>query len=176
VSDSFDIRPGSACDAVAVAALATQVFLDAYATDGVRPDLAREAFREYSEQAFCQRFAELDRKFALAYRAQGVIGFAELLCSPSASPVAGLSGAELVRLYVQPRAQRGGVGRALLREAERLALQASSPALWLTAWDGNSSALAFYARMGYADLGTTTYSFEGNTYGNRVLAKQLSAA
>ena len=38
------------------------------------------------------------------------------------------------------------------------------------------AALAFYRRMGYADVGATTYSIEGNTYGNCVLAKQLSAA
>ena len=48
-------------------------------------------------------------------------------------------------------------------------------AVWLTAWEGNTGALAFYRRMGYADVGSTGYSLQGNTYGNRVLGKQLSA-
>ena len=170
------IRPGSARDAVTIAALATQVFLDTYATKGVRPDLAREALREYSAQAFCDRLAEPGRSFAVASREDAVVGFAEVLCSPCISPVADLSGAELVRLYVQPRWQRTGVGRALLVEAERLARLSSLQSLWLTAWDGNARALAFYARMGYADAGATTFSIEGNTYGNRVFAKKLGAA
>lgn len=159
-----------------VAALATQVFLDTYATGGVRPDLAREAFCEYSEQAFSRRFAETGRQFVIASLADAVVGFAEVLCFSCVSPVAGLSGAELVRLYVQPRFQRTGVGRALLQEAERLARLSSLHSLWLTAWDGNLSALAFYAPMGYADVGATTYSFGGNTYGNRVLAKEVALA
>ena len=36
------------------------------------------------------------------------------------------------------------------------------------------NALAFYPKMGYADVGATTYSFGGNTYGNRVFAKRLA--
>jgi hypothetical protein len=39
----FELRHASADDAGTVAALATQVFLDTYATEGVRPDLARES-------------------------------------------------------------------------------------------------------------------------------------
>lgn len=176
MNESINIRPGSARDAISVAALATQVFLDTYATEGVRPDLAREAFREYSEQAFSRRFAQAGREFVIASQAEAVLGFAEVLLSPGRSPVAGLAGAELVRLYVQPRTQRAGIGRALLRRAEQLARSVPLPSLWLTVWDGNANALAFYRRMGYADVGPTTYSFEGNTYGNRVFAKRLSAA
>ena len=41
-------RVAQPTDAVCIAALATQVFLDTYATDGLRPDLAREAFAVYS--------------------------------------------------------------------------------------------------------------------------------
>ena len=133
-TQSISLRPGTRNDAVTVAALSLQVFLDTYATDGVRPDLAREA------------------------------------------PVPGLRGVELVRLYVQPQAQRSGVGTTLLREAEKIAASAKAHALWLTVWERNDRALAFYARCGYADVGSTVYTFEGREYGNRVVAKQLSAA
>jgi ribosomal protein S18 acetylase RimI-like enzyme len=142
----------------------------------VRPDLAREAFREYAEHAFSQRFSESWRKFSIATNGEGVVGFAEVICSSCRSPVTNVAGAELVRLYVQPRAQGSGIGRSLLQEAERLARLSSLPSLWLTVWEGNSGALAFYRRMGYADVGATTYSFEGNTYGNRVFARQLPTA
>ena len=104
------------------------------------------------------------------------MGFAEVLCPALSSPVAGVVGAELVRLYVQPRAQRNGIGSALIRQAEQLASAELLHCLWLTVWDGNGGALAFYLRMGYADVGATTYSFGGHSYGNRVLAKQLDLA
>jgi ribosomal protein S18 acetylase RimI-like enzyme len=94
----------------------------------------------------------------------------------TAAPVPGIRGIELVRLYVQPQAQRSGVGTALLRQAEAIAVSAMAPALWLTVWEGNARALAFYARRGYADVGSSIYTFEGRHYGNRVFSKQLSAA
>jgi ribosomal protein S18 acetylase RimI-like enzyme len=175
MSGSIEIRAASPGDTVTIAALATQVFLDTYATSGVRPDLAREAFREYSERAFAARLDDPQRTFLVAVHGEALVGFAELL-TPAASPVAGITGAELVRLYVQHRSQRSGLGRRLLRESERTAAALSASSLWLTAWDGNANALAFYARMGYADVGATTYSFESNTYGNRVFAKRLAAA
>ena len=102
----------------------------------------------------------------------GLLGYAEVLLAPLPAPSGGISGAELVRLYVQPAAQRRGVGRALLTHAEQAALSASLATVWLTAWEGNDNARAFYLRLGYADVGATTYTFQGNTYGNRVFARR----
>ena len=170
----FDLRAACADDAATIAALATQVFLDTYATHGVRPDLAREAFREHSEQAYVARLVEQQRQFLLAIQGEALVGFAEFL-SCVASPLADHSGMELVRLYVQPGSQRRGIGRRLISETERADAAFAASSLWLTVWDGNANALALYGRMGYADIGSTTYSFEGKSYGNRVFAKQLAA-
>jgi ribosomal protein S18 acetylase RimI-like enzyme len=167
----IELRIAASSDAPVIAALATQVFLDTYATQGVRPDLAREALSQYGVEAFSQRLAEPDRRFVLATRQDALLGFAEVLISQLQGPVAGVRGAELVRLYVQPRSQRCGVGRTLISEAERMIGAASLTALWLTVWEHNERALGFYRQLGYRDAGATTYVFEGNTYGNRVLVK-----
>ncbi|KQV53259.1 hypothetical protein ASC95_10910 [Pelomonas sp. Root1217] len=172
-SISITLRAGTPDDATTISALAIQVFLDTYATEGVRPDLAREALREYATEAFDLRLREPQRRFVLAERDTGLLGFAELTLTDQAAPAGQCTGAELVRLYVQPAAQGMGLGRRLIGAAQALAAEAGLDALWLTAWDGNQRALAFYAREGYADIGDTTYSFEGNTYGNRVLAREL---
>ena len=163
----------SASDAVTISALSIQVFLDTYATEGVRPDLALEASSEYSVSAFAERLAQPQRRFILAEKGDGLVGFAEVLLTSVASPAQGFTGAELVRLYVQPAAQRIGVGRALLASAEHAATAESMACVWLTAWEGNDNARAFYARVGYADVGATSYSFQGQTYPNRVFAKRL---
>lgn len=92
-----------------------------------------------------------------------------------AAPAQGLRGCELVRLYVQPQAQRRGVGTALLQRAEALGVEAGAPHLWVAVWDGNGRARDFYARRGYAERGTTVHAFEGRAYGNRVVARPLSA-
>jgi ribosomal protein S18 acetylase RimI-like enzyme len=168
---AFDLRPASTHDALTISALATQVFLDTYACDGVPRHLALEAMTEYSVEAFTARLKETERKFVLAETGGALIGFAEVLVLPQGSPTGGISGAQLVRLYVQPQAQGSGAGKALIGAAESLVAAQSLKALWLTAWEHNSRALAFYARRGYADVGPSTYTAMGATYGTRVLAK-----
>jgi GNAT superfamily N-acetyltransferase len=110
---SVRFRPGERSDAIAIAALSVQVFLDTYATEGVRTDLAREAFREYSEAAFLSRLCEPNRRFVLAEAQEAaLVGFAELESGQQAAR-SDHDGWELVRLYVQPRWQRSGVGSSL---------------------------------------------------------------
>jgi ribosomal protein S18 acetylase RimI-like enzyme len=169
----FTFRIASTPDAVTVSALTIQVYLHTYATEGIRPDIAREAHSAYSVDAFARRLAEPQRRFILAEAGDGLLGFAEVLLTSVPSPAEGFTGAELVRLYVQPAAQRVGLGRALLARAEQLVHIAHIPLLWLRAWEGNHNARAFYARLGYEDVGATTYSFQGHTVPNRVFAKRL---
>ena len=167
------LRPGAPQDATTIAALAIQVFLDTYATQGIRPDLAREVFRDYSCDAFLERFNSSGIHFVLAEIGTALIGFAEINVLAPPCPGTTNGGAELVRLYVQPAFQRAGAGTRLLAAAEEVAKSAGFSALWLTAWDGNTRALEFYAGRGYAHIGETVYVIEGQTYGNRVFRREI---
>jgi ribosomal protein S18 acetylase RimI-like enzyme len=169
-----DFRPATLDDSVTIAALSVQVFLDTYATEGIRPDLAREAFSRYSAEAFVARLAEPDRRFLVSEHATGLLGFAELLLKPLPAPAGAVVGAELVRLYVQPQCHGMGIGRQLLQIAESAAAALGLTHVWLTAWEGNHRARGFYEAVGYSDVGATTYTLQGNSYGNRVFAKRLS--
>lgn len=169
----LSLRTAVPADGATVAALAIQVFLDTYATNGIRPDLALEAFTEYGEAAFARRLQEADRSIFLAERNGALLGFAEVRIAPLAAPADAVVGAELVRLYVQPVFQHQGVGRMLLRKTEETAIAAALDAVWLTAWEGNDRARRFYAALGYQDVGSTTYSFRDQTYVNRVFAKRV---
>ena len=80
---------------------------------------------------------------------------------------------ELDRLYVQERFTGRGVGRDLLRHAEKAAAARGADTLWLTAWEGNARALLFYPRRGYEDLGMAVYSIDGEDFPNHVFGKRV---
>ena len=169
------LRRGVPSDATCIGLLSIQVFLDTYATQGVRPDLAREALGEYSPAQFEQRLRDENRSFILAEEGEGLLGFAEVNTKPSPPPTqdSTRAGLELVRLYIQPSAQRAGLGRRLLRESELICEGSGSKVLWLTVWSGNTRALAFYGALGYVDVGESTYTFQGHSYENRVMIKEM---
>lgn len=169
------VRLGSLSDAEAISALAIHVFLDTYATEGVSRGLASEVLSEYGYAAFAARLAEKSRRFFVAERPGGLVGFAEVLVVDRQSPMVGLIGSELVRLYVQPKAQRCGIGRALVRCAEAHVREADIAMIWLSAWDENHQALSFYARQGYEDVGFVPFVIQGQEVGNRVLSKGIAS-
>jgi GNAT superfamily N-acetyltransferase len=152
------------------------VFLDTYATDGLRPDLAREALAKYSTAVFEARIGDPSNHFLLAERAGHLVAFSEWSLS-SEAPIPSLSGGvELARLYVQRLSQRVGIGAALLATAEANAKRAGAPILWLTVWLGNTNARTFYMAQGYKDVGTTSHVIEGRKYENRIYSKVLENA
>jgi ribosomal protein S18 acetylase RimI-like enzyme len=173
---AIEFREATAADALTLSALAIQVFLDTYATRGVSPTLAREVFSLCSNEAFEKRFAEGGSRCVLAACGEHVLGLAEHRLAPTAPPNGGAPGIELVRLYVQPAAQRRGIGASLVQDAARAARRCGARNLWLMAWEENTRALAFYRRQGFADIGGADYVFEGQTFPNRVFVLALPAA
>jgi GNAT superfamily N-acetyltransferase len=172
------LRPATPSDALCISTLATQVFLDTYATDGMRDDLAREVERECGRAAVEAWLADAANRILLAEQDGHLIAFALWRLggrgeanAPHEEPRHG--DAELVRLYVQRYFHGQGIGRLLLSKVETDAGHAGSARLWLTAWVGNAKALAFYAKEGYVNIGSTDYVFEGRSYENRVFEKML---
>jgi ribosomal protein S18 acetylase RimI-like enzyme len=166
----IDHRVAADADAGAIAGLATLVFLDTYAPQGIRPDLAREAFASCSTAAFAARIAESQTTFLLVESGEYLLGFAEVT-SGRRCPITGVSFAlEVVRLYVHPKFHGRGLGKELLSRAERHARSMGSEGVWLTVWSENAAALAFYERLGYKVVGTHEHVFEGRGYKNHVMA------
>ena len=162
-------------DALTLSVLATQVFLDTYAIQGIRPAIAREARELLSEEAFAGLLADPRRGLLVAELSDHLLGFAQLTHGqthpllPPETPAA-----ELSRLYVQRPFLGKGIGKELLARAETLAATRGAEILWLTAWTGNAHALRFYEARGYQDVGGSVYTFEGDTYETRVFLKRLA--
>lgn len=170
------LRRAFPADALCLSVLAMQVFLDTYATDGIRPALASTVVSAYSKASFDEAIMHPLTRMVVAEHRAHLVGFAQVtLAADHALAPAGTQ-AELLRLYVQEPFTGVKVGTRLLAEAEGLAALAGSTVLWLTPWVHNHRALAFYGSRGYEDFGLTQFTFEGESHGNRVLAKRLSLA
>ena len=164
------LRPATLDDALCLSVLAMQVFLDTYATQGIRPQLAREVLSSYSAASFVAALGDPASHLTVATAADHLIGFAQVSFGASHPLAPPGQHAELLRLYVQEPFTGRHIGTRLLAAAEQVAGAAGA-----TPWVHNHRALAFYTRRGYADHGLTHFAFEGEVHENRVVARRLSA-
>lgn len=82
---------------------------------------------------------------------------------------------ELKRIYTLSRFHGGGVGGALMQEAVSHAERAGFRRLLLGVYIGNARARAFYARMGFSQIGERTFRVGDRDYDDVVLARPLNA-
>lgn len=167
------LRAATTEDALCLSVLSMQVFLDTYATQGIRPALAREVLASYSQAAFSEAINHRGTRLVVAEHEGHMIGFAHVTLDASHELAPAGVQAELLRLYVQEPFTGVKVGTRLLAQAEALAASAGASVLWLTPWVHNHRALAFYLRRGYTDYGLAYFTFEGESHENRVLAKPV---
>jgi len=173
---ALTLRPAEPADALCLAVLAMQVFLDTYALHGIRPALAREVLATFSVAAFETALADDAHALHVAERSGHLVGYAHVVHASRQELAPPMPQAELLRLYVQEPFTGRGLGARLLRAAEDAARDGGASVLWLTPWVHNTRALGFYARQGYADHGQTWFTFEGESHENRVLARVLLPA
>ena len=167
------LRAARPDDALCLSVLAMQVFLDTYATDGIRPQIAREVLSAYSEASFSAAIAAANSHIEVAEIRGHLVGFAQLTFNAGHPLAPAGTPAELLRLYVQEPFTGAKLGTQLLGRAEDIARQRGATVLWLTPWVHNHRALAFYRRRAYTDYGLTYFTFEGESHENRVFAKPL---
>ena len=171
--DAITFRAARPDDALCLGVLSTQVFLDTYATQGIRPAVAREVLALHSVAVYEALLADAGTTILVAECAGHLVGFSQVVHGVGHEKLPFAAASELMRLYVQERFTGRGVGRDLLRQAEKNAAALGADMLWLQAWEGNLRALQFYPRCGYEDLGGTVYSFGGEDYPNRLFGKRV---
>ncbi len=162
------IRQGERRDAENLSALAIQVWLHTYATEGVSSVVSRYVLSEFSAEKFAVVFAENTATFLVAEIDENLVGYAKITAATKC-PVATSSKVELATLYVQEHFVGKGVGSALLSYAEQWAKRRANSTIWLTVNSKNGRAIEFYTKHGYAKLGITYFELGDGKYENLVL-------
>lgn len=165
---SIHIRLGRSNDTKAIAVLATQVWLHTYATTGITIDVTDYVLTKLTPKKYEDILRDSASQLFVAERDHSLLGFA-VVTFGSVCPSGADSAAELQTLYVQEHFLEGGIGKALLREAELSAHHQTGKALWLAVNVKNARATAFYQHLGYTKVGTTYFVMGEVRHENHVL-------
>lgn len=162
------IRAALPADAANLAALATQVFLHTYATEGISRAISAHVMETFTPARFSAVIADPVATVWVAELHAHLIGFAVVMID-TPCPDEPRSTAELTTLYVQEHFIGKGVGSALLARATALAAAQTGAPLWLTVNAANAPAIAFYARRGLRQIGVAWFQLGDAKHQNQVL-------
>ncbi len=169
-ADTITIRPATPEDTSTLAALAITVWLQTYAISGVRPALANYVFSTFTDPYFARLISDPRHVVLVACHGEHLVGYAALDFD-AYQPAVPHTDVELQTLYVLPRFNRQGIGKALLTACKTIASErAGHDALWLSVNSQNHAALAFYNCQQFEQYGTLFFELESVRYENRILA------
>lgn len=145
-------------EAARLAQLMRDLFVAAYPHCSTPRNIAAFLDAAYGQAQQCAELDDASIDTVVVECGTEWLGFAQLrFGKPAPAGVTLDHGAELGRIYLDPRAQGRGLGRALLRELERRTLARGRDGLWLNVWQEAPQALAFYAREGFERCGVTQF-------------------
>ena len=170
---AIDIRRAEVPDAERIAVLAMQVWLDTYAVEGIRSTLADYVLTELTVARVKEQLTDPASVVFVGERSGHLVAFSAVVIGRPAPSRSAASPAEIERLYVQEPFCNVGIGRRLLGAIEELGRTRRITELWLKVWVHNARARRFYARNGFADIGTSYFRMADEQHENRVLAKLL---
>lgn len=154
------IRVGTPADAGLLAELGERTFRETYAPDTRPEDLDALVAGRYRPEQVAAVLAERGSQFLIAEVEGAAVGFA-LIRDASPGPDHTLPGDRPVamdQLYVERRCHGAGVGSALLDRCRQAARHRGHDLLWLSVWERNTRAIAFYSRHGFTVAGELAFT------------------
>ncbi len=170
------IRRGTVSDAAALAEFAARTFDETYGAINRPEDMQAHLASSFGIAQQSSELADPDVATLLAYDAETLVAYAQVRqntpppCAPQSHVV------ELYRFYVDRPAHGRGVAQQLMSAAFASARELGGRHMWLSVWDRNPRAIAFYKKVGFVDVGGTTFVLGGDRQTDRVLVANVMEA
>lgn len=148
---SIAYRDATAGDAAAVAAFAARTFVDTFGHLYPPDDLEAFLKAKYSAAVLTEEIADPATRYRLALRDGAIIGYCKMGDVDMA--VSAADALELHRLYVDEHVKGAGVAQTLMEDCLAWARVKGATMLYLSVWEDNHRAQAFYKRYGFEHVG-----------------------
>jgi len=154
----LSIEQGRVTDAKALSAIAQSTFELACPAESNKSEIAKYIAENLGEPQFKQMLLSDETPVFCARANSSIVGFLILgLSSPCPANPTLAHTTELKRLYVSPDFHGTGAADLLIRAAFDICHKHHRAGIWLSVFSGNLRAIRFYARSGFAKVGSTYF-------------------
>ena len=150
---SFQIRRVIPAEATALAELAARTFAETFGPDNRPEDMAAHLASAYGARQQTEELIDPDVITLVAESEGQWMAYAQVRRFPAPPCVTGESPVEIRRFYVDSPWHGRGIARPLMTAAQEAARELGGRTLWLSVWERNPRAIAFYEKCGFRPVG-----------------------
>ncbi len=148
------IRHATFADSALLAELGARTFSETFATDNSQENMATYLSGAFGPEKQAAELADPASLFLIAEIDGQPAGYARLYAGEPMEGVTGTRPVELVRIYVSSEWIGQGVGPALMQACLNEARTRDHDTIWLSVWERNPRAQAFYRKWGFDKVST----------------------
>lgn len=161
-------------DAHALATVAEKSFREAFAGLNKKQDFETYVAESFTENQIKTEIIDPKSVFYMAKLKDQWVGYAKLCQSPSPSYVRPLPAIELCRFYSLQQYWGCGIGPALMDKCMEYSRSNEFRSMWLGSWKENLRGNAFYRKMQFERVGSTTFVLGSDIQEDHIFLLNLS--
>ncbi|MEO7963571.1 MAG: GNAT family N-acetyltransferase, partial [Gemmatimonadaceae bacterium] len=166
-----------ASDAESLARFAAEIFGDTFGHSVAPEELQLFLDRAYGSERQRAEIEDPRMVTRLVCEDDAIAGFYQLRLPSAIEPQAGDGiKIEIARFYVERRWHGRGVATPMMNAALAEARQLEGNRVWLTVWEENARAIAFYVKSGFKAEGSTVFLLGRVQQTDLVMARGLDAS
>lgn len=167
------VRPAAAADAPLLSRLGSETFLETYSGQMRDEDVAEYVGATYNSERQARELADPTFGYLVLDGGGEAAGFALVCAGHDCPAVPGADVVELVRFYIRGPWQGRGLGRTLMDSVLAEARRLGGRRIWLSVWERNARAIAFYECMGFRVAGTQYFQLGADRQNDYVMVLHL---
>ncbi|MBO0440674.1 GNAT family N-acetyltransferase [Candidatus Enterococcus ikei] len=161
-------------DLATLKALSIKTFTDTFAQENTTEDLKNYLAQAYTDEKLTSELQNKHSEFYFIYSNEELAGYLKININDAQTETIGEDTLEIERIYIDSNFKRLGLGKTLYNKAIERAKDLNKTAIWLGVWERNFSALKFYHKMGFTQVGEHSFYMGEDEQIDLIMKKELT--
>ena len=155
--DSISIERVQSKAVLELQKIAKETFFNTYASENTKEDMDAYLAENFNTELLQRSLIHPDSFYYFAKNQKKTIGYLKVNRGAAQTDTKLPDALEVERIYVIPDLQGKGIGKLLLNKAVEKAKSLNIKTIWLSVWEKNQKAIAFYKKQGFVAFDNQFY-------------------
>ncbi len=168
------IRPAGPEDVKTITDLARSTFTDAFGAQNDPEHMQQYLDENMTAARFTAELQEDQSWFFLVGMDQEAVGYGRTLIKAVPESVSDPNAMYLERFYLDQAYHGKGIARIMMAYCAEQAREQRRSSLWLTVWEYNPRAIAFYKKYGFETVGSIPFQFGPEVQNDKLMVLSVN--